>query len=103
MVWMLVGVLAPAALAVSAPAPHACCMRKPMHQAAPNQASFGMRYCGGHECCRSLAVSQRAQTAPSVVCYPGWKSSNFHPERDAIYRNSELLGSRFVRGPPLVS
>ena len=103
MVWMLVGVLAPAALAVAAPAAHACCMRKPMHQAAPNQASFGMRYCGGHECCRSLAVSQRAQATPSSVYYPGSHSSALHPEWDAIYRTPELLGSRFVRGPPVVS
>jgi hypothetical protein len=46
LVWMLVAVLAPAALAVAAPSPHACCKRKPMQQAAPNRAQFSERPSG---------------------------------------------------------
>ena len=102
-VLMLVGVFAPAALAAAAPAAHACCMRKPMHEAAPNQAAFGVRYCGHHECCRSLAVSQWAEPSPAGAQYSWQQSTTLDPEWKVIYRTAELLGSHFVRGPPVVS
>ena len=102
-VLMLVGVLVPAALAVSAPAPHACCMRKPMHQPAPNQAEFSVRHCGNHECCRSLAASQWAEPAPSSSDYARQQTASLHLQGNVIYRTADLRSFQFVRGPPLVS
>jgi hypothetical protein len=58
----LVGVLAPVGLAATAPEPHACCKRHPMHDAAPRGMEFNPPpSCCNHDCCRSLTVSQWAQ------------------------------------------
>jgi len=62
--WLLVGTFGPLALAISAPAPHACCMRKPMRGAATPNAEFHAPLgCCGHDCCRSMTVSHWAHAA----------------------------------------
>jgi len=59
---LLVGVFAPLALAISAPAPHACCMRKPMSgDAAPSSQFSATPDCCNHDCCRVLTISQWAR------------------------------------------
>lgn len=67
---MLVGTLTPLALAIAAPAPHACCMRKPMHGAAtPNTEFHAPLQCCGHDCCRTLTVSQWAHATLPLGTY----------------------------------
>jgi len=58
---LLVGTFAPLALAISAPAPHACCMRKPMSgDAAPGSQFSATPDCCNHDCCRVVTTSQSA-------------------------------------------
>jgi hypothetical protein len=62
LVLLLVGTLSPLALAIGAPAPHACCMRKPMHGGvAPQVQLTASADCCGHDCCRAATRSNWAQ------------------------------------------
>jgi len=58
---LLLSVFAPVALAMAAPAPHACCARK-MHGRSSHEAAFDAVSCCQQDCCKSLTVSQVAQT-----------------------------------------
>lgn len=77
LILLLVGTLAPVALAISAPSLHACCMRKPMRGAAtPNAEFYAPRPCCGHHCCPTLTVSHWAHAAQrngahSLTAAPG--------------------------------
>jgi hypothetical protein len=105
LVWMLVAVLAPAALAVAAPSPHACCKRKPMamRDLAHGAARFSERQCANHDCCRSLAVPQRSEPAPRNTNSVELQPTNLLANLGCLYRATELISSTFVRGPPVVA
>jgi len=67
LVLLLVGTFVPVALAISAPASHACCVRKPMHGRPSHDAEFNAPPgCCQHDCCRVLTVSHWAQLSPST-------------------------------------
>ena len=61
LVLFLAGTFAPVALAISAPPPHACCMRKPMH--GPGSRSLQTSTAGGehHNCCPPATTAQWAE------------------------------------------
>lgn len=63
LILLLVGTFAPVALAISAPPPHACCMRK-MHSHDSPETEFRALDCGSHDCCRPLTTSHAAQLRP---------------------------------------
>jgi len=65
LILLLVGVFAPVALAISATAPHACCLRKAMHNSSPHNTTFhAPASCCNHDCCRPLTVSHWAELSP---------------------------------------
>ena len=65
---MLVGIVTPVALAISAPAPHACCIRKPMHDHATRSREFNAPpTCCSHDCCHALTVTQSPYLLPPVT------------------------------------
>jgi hypothetical protein len=67
LVLLLVGVLAPVALAISAAPPHACCLRKPMHGRPSHDAQLqALLGCCQHDCCRASTVSQSAHLRSSA-------------------------------------
>jgi len=65
LVFTLVGLFAPAALAVGAPAQHACCMRKP-HGAQPGATIQPVPAPTGN-CCPPIATAQWAAPCRPVV------------------------------------
>jgi len=66
LVLLLVGTFAPAALALAAPAPHACCMRKPMHGSSSHNSDLqASSDCCNHDHCRPLNHSGWVSVAPS--------------------------------------
>jgi hypothetical protein len=101
---MLVGIFAPVALAISAPAPHACCMRKPMHEQSPRGAEFHApaTLCQ-HDCCHALAGFRSAQIKPASVGSVTPASSHLTRQADPILRSSRDCSSRSVRAPPQFS
>ncbi len=100
----LVGFLAPVALAISAPAPHACCMRKPMHDHGSNGAEFETVPAGcNHDCCHALTVSQFPHLLPSVGSQTATSSTPLAVERTAVNRNRLIESSHSGRAPPQFS
>ena len=102
-VLLLVGVFAPAALAISAPAPHACCMRKPMAQPTPHDAQFNTPDCCNHNCCRPLTVSQWTQVRPSRSVRTAPQSTSFLAESRPVRRTAQYDDAHSGRAPPVSS
>jgi len=98
---MLVGVFAPVALAISAPAPHACCMRKPMHDHSLPGSEFhsSAGHCE-HDCCRAVPGFRSAQLNPANVSLTAPVSSRLRRPADSPRQASRTRSSRSVRGPP---
>ena len=100
---MLVGVLAPVALAISAPPLHACCARKPLHHRGLSAAELRpvSNHCQ-HDCCHALAGLRAVSLKPlnhGVNCV----SHRLPPPENSPARADLNYSSRFVRGPPQVS
>jgi hypothetical protein len=98
---MLVGTLAPVALAISAPAPHACCMRKPMHDHNLPGSEFHSpaSHCQ-HDCCHPLAGLRSAQLKPATVSSFTPPSSQLQGQADPVLQTRHDRSSRSVRAPP---
>jgi hypothetical protein len=67
LVLLLMGSFIPLAVAATQPAPHACCMRKPMHDSS-SQVQLHSLGCDGRSCCRGLVIPHGAQAAPATSC-----------------------------------
>jgi hypothetical protein len=108
LLFALVGNLAPVALAISVPAPHACCLRNAIHQCHRSQA-YGSQAsdseqlvihgasCCGHDCCRAATTAQwaypqqrldsvslqniNAQAAGAQASFPASASAEFQSTR----------------------
>jgi hypothetical protein len=100
LVLLLVGVFAPAALAIAAPAPHACCMRKPMNRQTPHDAQFNTPGCCSHNCCGQLTVSQWAQTRPSRAARVTRQSASLLSELRPLVRTIDSQDVHSGRAPP---
>jgi hypothetical protein len=100
LVLTLVGTLAPVALAVSVPPPHACCMRKPLHEHGSRGVQMQTVDTGHSNCCPPVTTAQWAELGSGI-------NSNIHPALaylppqlyPALRTNFENL-LRPVRGPP---
>jgi|SRR5580692_4324427 hypothetical protein len=104
LILLLVGIFAPVALAISAPAPHACCMRKPMHERGSNGAELSTipARCN-HDCCHALTVSQSPHLLPSAGTQVATFSTQLPVERTTVNRSDLLQSSHSDRAPPQLS
>lgn len=101
---MLVGIFAPVALAITAPAPHACCMRKPMHEHGSNAAELhGIPAGCNHDCCHALTVSQSPHLLPSTGTQTATLSSQLTAEWNVVNRCRLIQSSHSGRAPPQFS
>jgi hypothetical protein len=102
LVLMLVGTLAPPALAFSATPPHACCLRK-LHQQGFDGPAFQAPTDADRSCCRTLASTQWAETGLSVKARVALACSAlqgiFAPARPATEPGTSHSG----RAPPQFS
>jgi hypothetical protein len=96
----LVGVVVPAALALSPPPVHACCMRKPLHHPTSHPAQLQAVDCCHHDCGRSLTVSRWAQPQPLASATVVGPAVSFYLIPRPAHTSADLDASRFVRGPP---
>jgi hypothetical protein len=102
--FVLVGIFAPVALAISMPAPHACCMRKPMHEHGSTSADLhSSAVCCNHDCCHALTVSQSPHVVPPVGAQISTFSSLIPAERTAANRSRLIQSSHSGRAPPSFS
>jgi hypothetical protein len=103
LILMLSGTIAPAALAISAPSPHACCKRKPLHNHGGPSSEFRASDCGNHDCCRPLTVSQRAQPRPPISGCVSQPSATLLQQMNPSCRIIDFSDSRSARAPPTLS
>jgi hypothetical protein len=104
LVLLLVGVFVPVALAISATPPHACCMRKAMHDRASHNAEFqAPPGCCQHDCCRPLIVSQWAHLTARACAPVTPASATLQSERQAIHYATSVNHAHSGRAPPQFS
>jgi hypothetical protein len=102
--FVLVGTFAPVALAISAPARHACCMRKPMHDHGSSGAELHTTpACCNHDCCHPLTVSQFPHLVRSADSQIGIFSTPMRLERSAANPSCLIESSHSGRAPPKFS
>src|SRR5579872_4605865 len=109
LLFALVGTLVPLALAATAAPPHACCLRKSVHQchgtasSEADQRSVSSTACCNHDCCRAVTTSQCAhpQTSLASAGAPVVDSRIAEPQRSAPA--TERSASQSTRAPPQVS
>jgi len=103
LVLLLVGVFVPVALAISAAPPHACCLRKPLHDSAHNAQFQAPPGCCQHDCCRPLTVSQWAHVTPRICAHVVPVSATLQSERHADHVTTSVSHAPFGRAPPRFS
>ena len=104
LILLLVGTFAPVALAISAPAPHACCMRKPMHDHGSDGAKFNAASAAcNHDCCHAMAGFRSPQLKLASVSAVTPASSHLTRPADPIFHTKRDRSSRSVRAPPQFS
>ena len=99
-VLLFAGTFVPVAMAISAPVPHACCMRKPMHDHGSGREIQAVAGRNGN-CCPSVTTAHWAELGsevdssvhPLLACL----SPDIHPIR--LTNRADTLST--VRGPPL--
>ena len=98
---MLVGIVTPVALAISAPAPHACCIRKPMHDHATRSREFNAPpTCCSHDCCHALTVTQSPYLLPPVTTQVAIFSVPLQVGHRAANRSCLIPSTHCGRAPP---
>jgi hypothetical protein len=104
LILLLVSIFAPLALAIAAPAPHACCMRKPMHDGSTHNSSFqAPANCCNHDCCRPLTVSYWAQIRPAAKARVTPPTAALQSEPRSIPRIAGEDPAHSGRAPPQFS
>jgi len=104
LVLLFVGVFVPVALAIAATPPHACCMRKPMHDHASHSSGFqAPPGCCQRDCCRPLTVSQWAHLSPSAGAESTSTSATLPADRRPIGFATTIDRAHSGRAPPQFS
>lgn len=103
----VMGTLAPAALAIAAPATHACCRRKSVHRCRESASTTADRSvlrsadCCNHDCCRGVTAARWAYTHSAVGTPHQDAAKNCPHSGDAVFAIAAIRGSQLTRGPPL--
>lgn len=101
LVLLLVGTLAPVALAITAPPPHACCVRKPMRDHGAGSLRVQASDSGHPNCCPPVTTAHWAELGSGVNSNLRPPLAYLPPDSHPILRSSYELALRPVRGPPL--
>ncbi len=98
--FVLVGTLAPLALAISVPPPHACCVRKPLHNRGSHDSELRAAGSERHSCCPPLTTAQSAQLGAGVDVSVNLRSANLPTVLRPVFRTNDGNSLDSVRGPP---
>jgi len=101
LVLLLVGTFAPVALAISAPLPHACCMRKPMHEHGSRSLAAQAADEGHHNCCSPVTTAHWAELESGVHSTVRPPLAFLPPDSHPRLRSNYDAALQPVRGPPL--
>lgn len=105
LLFAVMGNLAPVALAISAPAPHACCVRKPLHHqreaaVAAEQLALQSSQCCNHDCCRAVSTARWAQAQSPIGAFFAGSSVRALDLRHPAFVSTGILGFQPSRAPP---
>ncbi len=101
LVLLLVGTLAPVALALSAPPPHACCVRKLLHNGRARHLEMQAVDGGRHNCCPPITTAHWAEIGSGINSDGHWLLAHLHPQPHPVSLSGCQNLLRPVRGPPL--
>jgi len=101
LVLLLVGTLAPAALAISAPPPHACCMRKVLHDHGSRSLELQAAGSRHNKCCPPGTTAHWAELGSGANAGTGLLSVNLPPDLAPVFRSNHGDTIHPVRGPPI--
>jgi len=96
----LVGVLAPLALAISAPPMHACCMRKAHDVDNDHHHIRASATCCNHDCCRTVTVSQWAELSSTGANFAANLSAQRQKLAQSILLPTRNDSAHSGRAPP---
>jgi hypothetical protein len=101
LVLLLVGTFAPVALALTAPPPHECCLRKPLHD--HGSMSFAVRTTGrDHQnCCPPVTTAQWAELGSYITARTHLSSAPLQADLTPVQRSNPADTFHSGRAPPL--
>jgi hypothetical protein len=107
LLFALAGSFIPLALAATAEAPHACCIRKAHHchdsaGAAEESEQLIIRAasCCNHDCCRAVTTSQWAYPQPRMTAISAQKINAQIAESHPDSPSTKFSSSQSTRAPP---
>ncbi len=101
LVLLLASTFVPVAMAMSGPVPHACCMRRPMHE--PGSGAREVREVGGRtgNCCPPVTTAQWAELGSEIESNAHPLLAYLSPGAHPSLHSDHAVSLRPVRGPPL--
>lgn len=101
LVLLLASTFVPVAMAMSGPVPHACCVRKPMHD--HGSGSREIREAGGRtgNCCPPVTTAHWAELGSGIDPNAHPLLAHLSPDGHPILHIDHAVSLRPVRGPPL--
>jgi hypothetical protein len=101
LVLLLAGTVVPVAMAVSAPAPHACCVRKPMHDHGSDGREIQAVGGQNHNCCPPVTTAHWAELVSGIDSNTHPVLTYLSPDLRPLLRSNDAHALQPVRGPPL--
>ena len=101
LVLLLVGTLAPVALAFAAPPPHACCMRRVLHDHGSLAAGFQATGGQHHNCCPPVITAHWAEFRAAVSGDSRLLVAHLSPASTPVFRTNMVNSLYSGRAPPV--
>ncbi|MGA9798617.1 MAG: hypothetical protein WBQ68_06390 [Terriglobales bacterium] len=101
LVLLLAGTFVPAALAVAAPLPHACCMRKPMHDHGAATREIQATTSRNGNCCPPVTTAHWAELGAGIDTSVHPLLTSLSTDLHSVRLINQANTLRPVRGPPL--
>jgi hypothetical protein len=100
-VLLLTGIFAPEAMAVTAPLPHACCTRKPMHNRGSSSRDLQAVGNEHRSCCPPVTTAHWADLESGINSKLHSPLAYLSPVPHAVLHSDYRNALQPVRGPPL--
>src|ERR1700682_3954143 len=101
LVLLVASTLVPVAMAISAPAPHACCMRKPMHDHGSGSRDIQAVDGQHRNCCPPVTTAHWAELGSGIDSSVHPLRACLSPDLQPIRLTNQGNALRPVRGTPL--
>lgn len=101
LVLLLASTFVPVAMAMSGPVPHACCMRKPMHDHGSGSREIGEVAGRTGNCCPPVTTAHWAELGSEIESNTHPLLAYLLPDAHPSLHSDHAVSLRPVRGPPL--